>query len=142
MTIQQLSVFIENQSGTLLQVLNLLSKAGIQLLTVNISDTVEYGILRIICSNPTKAYDILKEHGISVALADAFAIELADEIGEMSRVLTIFKEEGISLTYLYSFLLHHKGIMTFRTTDAEHTIEVIKKYNLKFVEVNDLYVLR
>ena len=57
MTIQQLSVFIENKSGTLQRVLNLLKEAGIQLIASTIADTVEYGIYRIICSEPTRAYE-------------------------------------------------------------------------------------
>ena len=56
MTIQQLSVFIENKSGTLQKVLNLLKEAGIQLIASTIADTVEYGIDRIICSDPKRAY--------------------------------------------------------------------------------------
>jgi hypothetical protein len=61
MTIQQLSVFIENKSGTLQKVLNLLKEAGIQLIASTIADTVEYGIYRIICSEPKRAYETLKE---------------------------------------------------------------------------------
>ncbi|MCR1858941.1 amino acid-binding protein, partial [Phocaeicola vulgatus] len=63
MTIQQLSVFIENKSGTLQKVLNLLKEAGIQLIASTIADTVEYGIYRIICSEPKRAYETLKEAG-------------------------------------------------------------------------------
>ena len=67
MTIQQLSVFIENKSGTLQKVLNLLKEAGIQLIASTIADTVEYGIYRIICSEPNRAYETQKAAGISVA---------------------------------------------------------------------------
>ena len=74
MTIQQLSVFIENKSGTLQRVLNLLKEAGIQLIASTIADTVEYGIYRIICSEPKRAYETLKEAGISVALSDVFLL--------------------------------------------------------------------
>ena len=69
MTIHQLSVFVENKSGTLLQVLELLKEAGIQLIASTISDTVEYGIYRIICSEPMRAYDTLKQAGISANLS-------------------------------------------------------------------------
>ena len=63
MTIHQLSVFVENKSGTLLQVLELLKEAHIQLIASTISDTVEYGIYRIICSEPLRAYEVLKDAG-------------------------------------------------------------------------------
>ena len=61
MTVQQLSVFIENKAGTLQKVLNLLKEAGIQLIASTIADTVEYGIYRIICSEPKRAYETLSE---------------------------------------------------------------------------------
>ena len=70
MTIHQLSVFVENKSGTLLQVLELLKEANIQLIASTISDTVEYGIYRIICSEPMRAYETLKQAGISANLSD------------------------------------------------------------------------
>lgn len=141
MTIQQLSVLIENKSGTMLQILKLLSKEGIQLLAVNVADTVEYGIFRIICSEPSKAFQVLKDNHISVTLTDVFAIELDDEVGELARTLSIFNNENISVTYLYSFLLNGKGVMIFRTVDAEHTCEVIQKFDLKYIKEKELYKL-
>ncbi len=141
MTIQQLSVFIENKSGTMLQILKLLSREGIQLLAVNIADTVEYGIFRIICSEPTKAFNMLKDNHISVTLTDVFAIELDDEVGELARTLEIFKNENISVTYLYSFLLNGKGVMIFRTTDPEHTCDVMVKFGMKYIKEKELYKL-
>ena len=112
MTIQQLSVFIENKSGTLQKVLNLLKEAGIQLIASTIADTVEYGIYRIICSEPKRAYETLKEAGISVALSDVFAITLDNQPGRAADAITIFSEAQIGITYLYSFLLGNKGTTT------------------------------
>lgn len=125
----------------MLQILKLLSKEGIQLLAVNIADTVEYGIFRIICSEPTKAFQILKDNHISVTLTDVFAIELDDEVGELARTLEIFKNEEISVTYLYSFLLNGKGIMIFRTTNAELTCDVIRRFGMRYIKERELYKL-
>ena len=141
MSIRQLSVFVENKSGAMLNVLQLLRSEGIQLLAVNIADTVEYGIFRIICSEPSKAFKLLKEANISVTLTDVFAIELDDKVGEMARTLEIFHKEGISITYLYSFLINKKGIMVFRTAESERTREVIMLNNMKFIAEKDLYTL-
>ena len=74
MTIKQLSIFIENKSGTLIKVLDMLSKAGIQIVASTVADTQEYGIYRIICDNPAKAYILLKEEGINLQLTDVFAL--------------------------------------------------------------------
>ena len=141
MTIQQLSVFIENKPGTMLQILKLLTQQGIQLLAVNIADTVEYGIFRIICSEPAAAYQVLKATGISVTLTEVFAIELDDEVGELAKTLEIFNQESISITYLYSFLLNGKGIMIFRTMDGEKTTQVIQQNGMKYITEKNLYKL-
>ena len=141
MTIQQLSVFIENKSGTLQKVLNLLKEAGIQLIASTIADTVEYGIYRIICSEPKRAYETLKEAGISVALSDVFAITLDNQPGRAADAITIFSEAQIGITYLYSFLLGNKGILIFRTDNPDRAREVIILNNLSFVAEKDLSTL-
>lgn len=138
MTIHQLSIFVENRQGTLIKVLHLLKEAGVQLIASTIADTVEYGIYRIICSEPERAYTILREKGISVALSDVFAIELDNQVGCVADTLTLFSEAGISIAYMYSFLLKGKGILVFRTDDSDRTCEVIRQNGLKYIPETDL----
>lgn len=138
MTIHQLSIFVENRQGTLIKVLHLLKEAGVQLIASTIADTVEYGIYRIICSEPERAYTILREKGISVALSDVFAIELDNQVGRTADTLTLFSEAGISIAYMYSFLLNGKGILVFRTDDSDRTCEVIRRNGLKYIPETDL----
>ena len=128
---KQLSIFIENKRGTLLTVLNALKGAGIQIIASTISDTQDFGIYRIICDDPERAFIVLKEQGITATLADVFAIQLEDKPGEAARVLAIFAEAGISIAYMYSFLLSGKGILVFRSTDTERTRQVIKEKSLQ-----------
>lgn len=128
---KQLSIFIENKRGTLLAVLNALKEAGIQIIASTISDTQDFGIYRIICDNPERAFIVLKEQGITATLTDVFAIQLEDKPGEAARVLAIFAEAGISIAYMYSFLLSGKGILVFRTTDTDKTKQVIKEKALQ-----------
>ena len=138
MTIHQLSVFIENKSETLVKVLQLLKEDGIQLIASTIADTAEYGICRIICSNPTDAYTMLKSAGVAVSLCEVFALELDDEPGRAADAIETFSKEGISIAYLYSFLLNGKGVLIFRTDNAEKAVEVIKSNNLRFIPEKDL----
>lgn len=131
MTIKQISIFIENKSGTLLKVLNVLKEANIQIIASTISDTVEYGIYRIICNNPTKASNLLKDNGISAFTNDVFAIELDDTPGQAASAIQYFAEAGINISYMYSFLVEGKGILIMRTNDTEKTQEIIKLRKLK-----------
>lgn len=138
MTIHQLSVFIENKSGTLVKVLKLLKQEGIQLIASTIADTAEYGICRIICSEPTKAYSVLKDAGVAVSLCDVFAIELDDEPGRAADAIELFATEGISIAYLYSFLLNGKGVLVFRADNSEKARDVIISNQLTFIAEKDL----
>ena len=138
MTVQQLSVFIENKAGTLLKVLELLKEAKIQLIASTIADTVEYGIYRIICSEPMRAYNTLKEANISVALSDVFALTLDNQVGRAADAIKIFSDAKIGITYMYSFLLGDKGILIFRTDNPDRAREVIILNNLSFVADKDL----
>ena len=127
---KQLSIFIENKRGTLLTVLNVLKEAGIQIIASTVADTQDFGIYRVICNQPEKACLVLKEQGITVTLTDVFTIELEDKPGEAARVMAIFAEAGINISYMYSFLVSGKGILVFRTSDTEKTGAIIKAKGL------------
>ena len=128
---KQLSIFIENKRGTLLTVLNVLKGAGIQIISSTISDTQDFGIYRIICDDPERAFIVLKVQGITATITDVFAIQLEDKPGEAARVLALFAEADISIAYMYSFLLSGKGILVFRSSDTEKTKQVIKEKSLQ-----------
>ena len=130
MTVHQISIFVENKSGTLLKVLELFKDARIQLIASTISDTVEYGIYRIICSEPQRAYEVLKAAGISSNLSEVFAITLDNQPGRAADAVRHISEAGVAISYLYSFLLGGKGILVFRTDDPERTKAVIEEKNL------------
>ena len=138
MTVHQLSVFRENKSGTLLRVLELLKEAKIQLIASTISDTVEYGIYRIICSEPMRAYETLRQAGISANLSDVFAIMLDNRPGRAADAIRSFSEAGIGISYLYSFLLSGKGILVFRTDNPDLTRQVILEKGLNYIEEQHL----
>ena len=123
MTIKQLSIFIENKSGTLINVLDLLSKAGIQIIASTVADTKDYGIYRVLCDNPAQAYLILKESGINVQLSDVIALCIDDQPGRAAEAIKQISDSGISILYLYSFLWKSKGVLVFRTDQSEKAKE-------------------
>ena len=138
MTINQLSIFIENRSGTLIKVLQILKQSEIQIIASTIADTAEYGIYRLICSEPLRAYEELKKGGVAVALSDVFAIELDNEPGRAADAIEAFSKAGISIAYLYSFLLAGKGILVFRTENAELARQTILDNQLSYITEADL----
>ncbi|MBR5257065.1 MAG: amino acid-binding protein [Bacteroidales bacterium] len=138
MTVHQLSVFLENKSGALVSVLRLLKQENIQLIATTIADTIDYGIFRIICSQPEKAYDVLREAGVAVSLCDVFAIELDDRPGKAADAIELFAGEGINVAYMYSFLLNGKGVLIFRTDNTEKAAEIIASNDLNVIREKDL----
>ncbi|MCF0244005.1 MAG: amino acid-binding protein [Bacteroidaceae bacterium] len=137
MTIKQLSIFIENKSGTLIRVLDLLSQANIQIIASTIADTKDYGIYRVLCIEPTRAYIILKEAGINVQLSDVFAISIDDEPGRAAHAIKAISDAQVSILYLYSFLWKGKGVLAFRTDAAEKAKEIIMLKKMNFLTEND-----
>lgn len=140
MTIHQLSIFIENKAGSLVKVLDLLRRFGVQIIASTIPDTAENGIYRVICSEPLRAFEGLKSAGIPVALSDVFAIELDDQPGRAADAVEILSNAGIGLTYMYSFLLRGKGILIFRTDTPDLARETIILNDMKFIAEKDLSV--
>ncbi len=138
MTIHQLSIFIENRSGTLIKVLDALKEANIQLIATTIADTAEYGILRIVCAEPMRACEELKKAGIAVAISDVFALQLDNKPGSAADVIKLFSLAGISITYIYTFLLRGKGILVFRTDNTDLAKKTIEENQLPYIAEADL----
>ena len=133
MTIKQLSIFIENKEGTLTKVLDLLSKAGIQIIASTIADTKDYGIYRVLCNQPTQAYLILKENGINVQLADVTALSIDDVPGRAAEAVKKLSASGVNILYLYSFLWKGKGVLVLRTDNNDTTNETIIINKMSFL---------
>ena len=138
MTIKQISIFLENKPGQLAGICKALAQAEINIATFSLADTADFGIFRIICSEPEKACNVLKEAGVAVSLCEVFAVELDDRPGQAADAIAIFASEGISISYLYSFLLNGKGVLIFRTDNADKAAEVISSKGLNVIEEKDL----
>ena len=130
-------MLIENKGGTLIKVLDLLSKANIQIIASTIADTKDYGIYRVLCNNPSQAYSILKDAGINVQLADVIALSIDDEPGRAANAIKTLSDNGISILYMYSFLWRSKGVLVFRADPAEKAKETIMLNKLRFLTEAD-----
>lgn len=129
-TIKQLSIFIENKSGTLIKVLNLLSEAKIQIIASTIADTQDYGIYRVLCSAPCEAFTILKENGINVQLTDVLAIAIENEPGKAATAINALSDEGVNILYMYSFLWQGRGVLVMRTDKSDEAMQVIARKSI------------
>lgn len=101
MYVKQISVFLENSTGTLAELTQLLGEKGIDLIALSIADTEHYGILRAIVSDTDKAVSELKNAGYTVKLTDVLAVSVPDKPGGLSVVLEALAEENIGVNYVY-----------------------------------------
>ncbi len=143
MKVQQISVFLENKSGRLAELTDVLGKAGINIRALSIADTSDFGILRLIVNKPEDAFRILKEDGFSVSITDVIAVEVQDEPGGLAKVLGILQSAGINIEYLYAFLekSSNDALVVFRVEQIDEAVDLLAKHNVNVVKGSDVYKL-
>ena len=132
MYVKQISVFLENSTGTLAELTQLLGEKGIDLIALSIADTEHYGILRAIVSDTDKAVSELKNAGYTVKLTDVLAVSVPDKPGGLSVVLEALAEENIGVNYVYSFVRSSgsHALVIFRVTDLEAAERLFRAHNV------------
>ena len=138
MTINQISIFLENKYGSLNELFNLLSKENIRIIAATVADTSEFGILRMIVNEPQKAYQLLKENHISVHLADVLAITTPSSANNFAAILKHFTNAGLCIEYMYCFSVKNKSFLILKVNNREMALEVIRRHNLEFITENEL----
>lgn len=122
--IKQLSVFIENRAGRMEQVTSILQRNGINITSLSLADTTEFGMLRMIVTKPEEAKNMLKEEGISAMLTDVLAVRLPNKPGVLHQFLTEMK--GINIEYMYVLSTKEDGAMILKVSDMEKTMEALE----------------
>ena len=127
MTIQQISVFLENRAGQLAEITAILAEHGIDLRAIHIAETTDYGVLRLITSAPQEAANILLNSGCVLSMTPVLAAAVPDKPGGLAKLLAIIAQAGIDVEYMYSMFGNGDGLayMIFRVTDIEHLESVL-----------------
>lgn len=134
MTIQQISIFLENKFGKLNEILSLISKEQVRIIAATVADTSEFGILRIVATDPQKAFQVLKTNRISANISEVFAIVTDSVPGRFARTIEYFTQAGISIEYMYCFSTKATGVLVIRVNDTEAAREVIRRKNLQTID--------
>lgn len=145
MVIKQVSVFLQNSKGRLAEVLDILAKSAINIRALCIADTNDFGVLRIIVSNPDKAIDVLKKSNYLVSASDVMAIEVPDNPGGLASSLKILRDEDISVEYMYAFVGTIKNansaFVIVRLDDTKKAMELYKQGKISLVDPSEVYNL-
>ena len=135
-----LNNFLENKTGRLNEVTQLLGNAGINMSAFSVADTSEFGILRVIVSDPEKALAILKEAEFSVRLTDVVCLNSPNEPGALARALNILSAEGVFIEYLYAYSMNDKSAnIVLKPDNIEKCIEVLQAHQMDLVKASDMY---
>lgn len=137
-TVQQLSIFLENKLGRLNEVMEIIGKSDIRIIAAMVADTSEYGILRLITSDTEKAFQVLKEHNISVNRCEVIALSTGASVGSFSQKLHPFAQEKIGIEYMYCFSVQDKAFMIIRVHDMEQAARMVDQYGLETISAGEL----
>ena len=132
MFIKQLSIFVENKFGRLEAIIDCLSKNNINLRALSLADTADYGVLRGIVDDADKAKMALSEIGVISKLTDVVAVYLDDRSGGLASVLSVLKNEDVSVEYMYAFLGRKEGkaLMVLKADDEQKAEKVLADNNI------------
>ncbi|MCK9522413.1 MAG: ACT domain-containing protein [Proteobacteria bacterium] len=140
MKLQQLSLFLENRPGQLSEACRILAENDINMLTLTLADTQQFGVLRVIVSDVQRARQTLEEAGIMVQIAEVIAVEVPNEPGGLARVLDPLEAHDLDIEYMYAFASRHKGraVLVFRFRDTDAAVQVLKQLQLTVLREHQL----
>lgn len=139
MVIKQLSVFIENREGRLEKVTETLAKYRINIVSLSLADTTEYGVLRLIVSDPLKGKQVLKEAEFSAMLTDVIAIKLPPQVGKLQGVLNTIVAADLSIEYMYTLATGSDASIVLKVSDTEKGIRILEKSGYKLMKADEAY---
>lgn len=132
MALQQISVFLENRAGQLAEITGVLAEKGIDLRALHISETSDYGVLRLIASDSEKAAEVLKADGFLVSLTTVAAVSVPDEPGGLYSLLRLLADNGIDVSYMYSVFGQDNGLahMVFKVRDIDSLEQLLAAHGI------------
>jgi len=133
--VRQLSVFIANESGRVSEVTGLLGEHGVNIRGFSVSDTAEYGILRLVVDRPDEALEALKAGGFTVRMDDVICIDLPDVPGGLAGVLKIVADAGVNIEYVYSLI---STFVVINVADVDRALHLLGDRPVRLVSQADI----
>ncbi|MCX7913525.1 MAG: ACT domain-containing protein [Thermodesulfovibrionales bacterium] len=143
MKIKQISVFLENKKGRLLEATEALAKADINIRALSIADTSEFGILRLIVQDPDKAKEVLEKNDFTVRVSDVIAVQVVDSPGGLASILKILNDNDINVEYIYAFIQKsgQKAVVVLKMEDLEKGIKALNEKGVILLTSQDILQL-
>ena len=139
MAIQQISVFVENKQGKLVETIKTIADNGINIRAMSIADTKDFGILRMITSDNAKTKEVLSDNTV-VNTTDVIAVKMADTPGALYKVMDILSSAGVNIEYLYAFTASDAlgAYVVFRVDDVPHAQKLMDDNGMQSLNDEDI----
>ncbi len=142
MVAKQLSVFIENRQGRLGEVLKVLKENNVNILSLSLADTTEYGLLRLIVNNPELGKEKLAEDGFSTILTDVLVLKISHQSGSLQELLQILSESDVNIEYMYGLSIDgDEASVVLKTSDTARAERVFENKGVKTLSTKDISTL-
>ncbi len=140
-TIKQISIFVENQPGKLAELTRLIADANIDLRTLSLADTRDFGILRVIVNKPDEAEKLLKDNDWTYKTADVIGVKLPDRPGGVAEVLEAITAANVNVEYMYAFVnrIPGRADTVFRVDDIETTLKALRSNQIEILTPDEAY---
>jgi hypothetical protein len=133
MITKQVSVFLENKSGRLNEVAQILGESGINISAFTVADTSEFGVLRMIVTDPENAVQVLKKNNFSVRTTDVVLVKSRNVPGALSKLLEVLNAENVFIEYMYAFSMNEdEAVFVIRPTDVTKCMNKLNKHKDAF----------
>ena len=139
--VDQLSIFLENKEGRLLNTLDIIEDLNINIRALSIADTSEFGILRLIVTNPVKVKEKLEANDFIVKITKVLAVAISDEPGGLNKILRLLNDNDINLEYLYAFVEQktYNAIVILRLENMDEGLKILKEGNANIISSEEIY---
>ncbi|MDD3766017.1 MAG: ACT domain-containing protein [Eubacteriales bacterium] len=140
MLIKQISIFVQNKSGRLAEITRLLGEKGVNILALSIADTTDFGILRLIVSNPDAAEQAISEYGLTAKVTEVIGVAVPHVPGGLASALAILNDKGISIEYMYAFVTKSEGdaMVILKVDDNFTAMKVLSENGIKLLTPEDV----
>ena len=136
---KQLTVFIENRSGRLSEVLHVLKENNVNILSLSLADTTEFGLLRLIVDNAALGKEKLTENGFSSLLSDVSIIQIPHKVGSLQSLLKVIDENGINIEYMYGLSIESdEAYVVLKVSDIQKIDEILENNGINTISCDDL----
>lgn len=141
MTIKQISVFLENKAGRLDSVLKILADHDINIVAMSLADTADYGMLRLVVSEPDKGAFVLKESGLMAQLVDVVAFHVPHATGSLYKAMKAVVDAGVNIEYMYAFGNNEEASAILKTKMADEAIKALEGSGVGIWNPEEAYAL-